>query len=46
MSFSHIFIIQWQANDQGYPWVLGKNEVQVGQKIVITTREDAVADEK
>ncbi len=36
---------QWQANDQGYPWVLGRNEIKVGQRIVITTREDAVADE-
>ncbi|GAX81789.1 hypothetical protein CEUSTIGMA_g9217.t1 [Chlamydomonas eustigma] len=37
---------QWQANDQGYPWVLGRNEVATGQKLIITTKEDAVADEK
>lgn len=35
---------QWQVNDQGYPWVLGRNDVEAGQTIVITTREDAVAD--
>ena len=32
-------------NDQGYPWVLGRNEVQAGQQIVITGRPDAVASE-
>jgi hypothetical protein len=37
---------QWQVNDQGYPWVLGRNDVEAGQTIVITTREDAVADAK
>lgn len=36
---------QWQANDQGYPWVLGRNEIKTGQRINLTTREDAVADE-
>jgi len=36
---------QWQVNDQGYPWVLGRNEVSAGQKMIITTREDAVATE-
>ena len=36
---------QWQANDQGYPWVLGRNEIKAGQRINLTTREDAVADE-
>lgn len=36
---------QWQVNDQGYPWVLGRNEVEAGQKITITTRADAVASE-
>lgn len=28
---------------QGYPWVLGQNEVTVGQTITLTTRPDAVA---
>jgi hypothetical protein len=39
-------VSQWQVNDQGYPWVLGHNDVVAGQKIIITTREDAVADGK
>jgi hypothetical protein len=30
---------------QGYPWVLGRNEVAAGQVITITTRPDAVASE-
>ncbi|KAG1681021.1 hypothetical protein FOA52_009981 [Chlamydomonas sp. UWO 241] len=30
---------QWQINEQGYPWVLGRNDVQVGKRIAITTRE-------
>jgi hypothetical protein len=34
-----------QVNDQGYPWVLGRNEVAAGQKIIITTRDGAVASE-
>uniref|UniRef100_A0A7S0RHC8 Pyruvate kinase n=1 Tax=Chlamydomonas leiostraca TaxID=1034604 RepID=A0A7S0RHC8_9CHLO len=36
---------QWQVNDQGYPWVLGRNEVQAGQSITITTRPEVVATE-
>lgn len=35
---------QYETNDQGYPWVLGRNDVVAGQKITITTRPDAVAD--
>ena len=38
--------LQWQVNDQGYPWVLGRNEVKAGQQITITTREDVQADER
>jgi len=29
---------EWQINEQGYPWVLGRNDVSVGQRIAITTR--------
>lgn len=34
---------QWQINEQGYPWVLGRNDIVAGQRISITTR-DVVAD--
>ncbi len=40
------FPSQYQTDEQGYPWVLGKNEVVAGQKIVITCSPDAVADAK
>ncbi len=30
---------------QGYPWVLGRNEVAAGARLTITTRADAVATE-
>jgi hypothetical protein len=28
---------------QGYPWVLGQNEVHTGEIVTLTTREDVVA---
>ncbi|KAF5827684.1 cytosolic pyruvate kinase [Dunaliella salina] len=35
---------QWQVDNQGYPWVLGRKDVHAGEVMTLTTREDAVAD--
>lgn len=35
----------FQADEQGYPWVMGRREVEEGAKVIITARDDTSSDD-
>lgn len=35
----------FQADEQGYPWVMGRREVAEGAKVIITARDNTSSDD-